>query len=267
MTRNQFPPHRQIHFNKVNTVPPHDFRLITLGRLSLDNGPVTAAADALRKQRRKLAVLAHLAMERSPVPRDTLTDMFWGEQEETRARHSLSEALSHLRRVLGPNAITARGTDVQLSPSAPLTVDALELRAAAAAEQWDQAIRLHTGAFLDGVHPGGGARLESWIERERQALEQSFLHACERAYAAHRSAGRWDYALAVARRWLEADPLSEAAALAVLAALEAPDTDEAGARALQAYEALRQRLAKEFGTSPGARGQARAAVLAERLSA
>src|SRR5687768_2403167 len=75
-------------------------RLVTLGRLAL----VDAAGrddESLRKRKRKLAVLVVLALERRPVSRDTLVDMFWGEQEEERARHSLSDALSHLRRVLG----------------------------------------------------------------------------------------------------------------------------------------------------------------------
>jgi DNA-binding SARP family transcriptional activator/TolB-like protein len=247
-------------------VLPHGFRLLTLGRLTLNGGEGTPAADALRKQRRKLAVLATLAIARGPLTRDALADMFWGEQEESRARHSLSEALSHLRRVLGASSITARGTDVELDPSTPLAVDARELRDAIAAERWGDAVRLYGGAFLDAVHPGGSSRLESWIERERRDLEGLFLRACERDYATLRAAARWDDALHTANRWLHADPLSESAALALLSALEAPDTAEADARALKAYEALRLRLAKE-GVAPGERVRVRAAVLAERLTA
>lgn len=265
LTQEQASPHRQTHLNKVNTLPPHDFRLLTLGRLALHGGEGVAAVDALRKQRRKLVVLATLALERAPIPRDALTDMFWGEQEEARARHSLSDALSHLRRVLGRHSITARGPEVELVPSAPLVVDACELRAAAAAERWGAVVRLYGGPFLDGVHPGGSARLEGWIERERRELGQLFVRACEREYAALRAGARWEDAARVGRAWLAEDPLSEAAALALLGALEAPGTDEAGARALQAYEALRLRLAKDYGTAPGRRVQGRAAVLAENL--
>jgi DNA-binding SARP family transcriptional activator/TolB-like protein len=267
LTRWQSRPHRQIDFKKVNILPYPTFRLITLGRLTLQGGEGAPAADALRKQRRKLAVLATLALERAPIPRDVLTDMFWGEQEELRARHSLSDALSHLRRVLGPHSITARGTDVALDPAARLKVDARELRNAMEAERWRDAVQLYDGPFLDGVHPGGSSRLESWIDRERRELEALFLRACERAYADLRVAARWEEALAVARRWLDANPLSEAAAIALLGALEAPDTDEAGTRALQAYEALRLRLDRDYGAFPSERVQARAAVLAERLAA
>ena len=243
----------------------HDVRLLTLGRLSLQGSEGVPAADALRKQRRKLAVLTTLALERRPISRDALAEMFWGHQDEARARHSLSDALSHLRQVLGAPAITARGTDVELDPAAPLVVDACELRAAAEAERWSEVFRLYAGPFLAGVHPGGSAQLEAWIERQRRELELLFLRACEHEYAVARAAARWDDAQCAARAWLDADPLSETAALALLSAIEAPDTHEAGARALQAYEALRLRLAREYDTAPGERVQARAAVLAERL--
>jgi len=245
---------------------PHDFRLLTLGRLTLQGDEGEPAADALRRQRRKLAVLAVLAMARQSISRDALLDMFWGEQEEPRARHSLSEALSHLRRVLGPNSITARGSDVGLEAAVPLRVDARELAEAVAAECWSDAVRIYDGTFLDGVHPGGSTRLEAWIDQHRRELERLFVRACEGEVARLGKAGCWEEAVSVARRWVDADPLSEAAALALMGALEAPGTNEADARALQAYEALRKRLEREYGTTPANRVQLRAAVLAEQLS-
>src|SRR5688572_32532845 len=106
------------------------FRLITLGRLTL----IGATGDedtSLAKRRLKLALLAVLAMARRPVPRDTLLGMFWPEQDEARARHSLSNALSSLRRALGQRAITTRDSTVALAPEAGLGVDALDLVEAA----------------------------------------------------------------------------------------------------------------------------------------
>jgi len=245
---------------------PHDFQLLTLGRFTLQGDEGEPAADALRKQRRKLTVLAVLALARKPIPRDALLDMFWGEQSDSRARHSLSEALSHLRRVLGPHAISARGAEVELEAAVRLRVDARELAEAAAAERWSDAVRLYGGPFLDGVHPGGSTRLEAWITQHRRELEQLFLRACEGECARLGSAGRWEEAVSVAQRWADTDPHSEAAVLALMGALEAPGTDESDARALKAYEALRRRLEREHGTAPARRAQLRAAVLAERLS-
>ena len=166
LTRVQFEAHRQTHFNEVNILPSDDFRLITLGRLAFEGGEGDPAAEALRRQRRKLAVLAVLALAREPFSRDALVEMFWGDQDEARARHSLSEALSHLRRVLGSHAITARGFEVALNERAPLRVDAREFRVATQAESWAEALALYGGPFLDAVHPGESARLEAWLDGE-----------------------------------------------------------------------------------------------------
>src|SRR5688572_3383457 len=102
------------------------FRLITLGRLSLvgDDGEEEAS---LARRRFKLALLAVLAMARRPMSRDALLEMFWGNDDEARARHSLSNALSSLRAVLGQSSITTRDSDVGLASDLPLDLDALEL--------------------------------------------------------------------------------------------------------------------------------------------
>ena len=89
----------------LNMLQSKELRLLTLGRLAL----VNAGGDAdpsLSARRRKLALLAVVALSRRPLSRDYLAEMFWGNQPEERARHSLSSTLSHLRRVLGRDAIT-----------------------------------------------------------------------------------------------------------------------------------------------------------------
>src|SRR5215212_497335 len=115
---------RQTHLNILNTLPGRDFGLITLGRVALlspDGGE-----HPLGKRRRTLALLAVLALARRPVPRDTLIEMFWGDQEETRARHSLANALSSIRQALGTETVTTRSAEVALVPGG-LVVDAVEL--------------------------------------------------------------------------------------------------------------------------------------------
>src|SRR6187551_1035663 len=104
------------------------FRLVTLGRLALCSvdGRADRELNELNARRRKVALLALLALRRRPVSRDTLLEMFWGGQDETRARHSLSDAVSHLRRVLGRDAILATRSELSLAADIPLIVDALE---------------------------------------------------------------------------------------------------------------------------------------------
>ena len=226
-----------------------DFHLITLGGLGLD-APRGTDTGTLRTQRRKLAVLTVLALSRKPVPRDRLVEMFWGDQDEHRARHSLSEAFSHLRRVLGRQAITTRQSEVALTGSASLTVDAVEFSDAVAAGALDRALALYTGPFLDGAYLGGSARFEEWADRERRRLEGLFLSASATRCRELADAGRWEECEACARRWLATEPLSAEAAARMLIALDAQDTHDALLRAAREYERLTALLAREYELEP-----------------
>src|SRR5688572_3009557 len=128
---------RRPRFNGFNTMHGSHFRLVTLGRLALErsDGQADERLASLNTRRRKVALLAVLSLARSALSRDALMEMFWGDQDETRARHSLSDAVSHLRRVLGRASIVATRSDIALAPTAPLVVDAVELAASASAAQ------------------------------------------------------------------------------------------------------------------------------------
>lgn len=241
-----------------------DFHLITLGRLGLESAEARDDAG-LNRQRRKLAVLAVLALSRRPVSRDLLLEMFWGEQDGTRARHSLSDALSHLRRVLGPGAVSARHAEVSLAPGAPLRVDALEFIRAVEEEDDDSALSLYRGHFLEAVYVGGSPRFEQWVEGEARRLERLFCVTCERRCELLEAGGEWDACAAVARRWAEADPLSTDAALTLLSALRGVGGRERELRALEEAERLRERVTREFGVEPDARIAEFAAALRARL--
>lgn len=252
---------------EINMAPDNDLRLVTLGRLALEAAGERPDVEALGKQKRKLAVLAVLALSSRPIARDTLMEMFWGDQDEVRARHSLSEALSHIRRVLGRETITARSTEVALAEHAPVMVDAVEFQRAARAGDAAGALALWGGPFLDAIYVGGSARFEEWLDRERTRLDKMFAETCCAACTSARRAERWDDCAAIAQRWLDADPLSQPAALALLGALEAPAGPDSDVRALQAFERLRARLAREFDTAPAPAVLARAAVIEERRAA
>lgn len=228
-----------------------DFQLITLGRLALL--PPPGGDDAgLNRQRRKLAVLAVLALSRAPVPRDLLVEMFWGDQDETRARHSLSDALSHLRRALGADSISLRHTEVRLSPGAPLRVDARELAEAVRAADHARALELHGGGFLESVFVGGSARFEQWVDEQARQVERQLRTACERRCEELAAMRAWSEREQTARRWLAADPLSADAALCLLTSVRSGGSGHSSQRARAEYAAYRRRLAEEFGVEPDA---------------
>ena len=238
------------------------FRLITLGRLALLT-PEGREDESLQKRRRKLAVLAVLAMERRAVSRDVLVEMFWGGQEEDRARHSLSDAISHLRRVLGPDAIELTRHEVRLTEGA-LVVDALVLLEAAS--RGDDELLAYDGPFLHGVHVAESPSFEHWTDRHRRRLEATFRASAERRCGRLARLRHWDECAEVAARWLDVAPLSADAALYRLNALKAAGTVEADRRALDEYERLRARLRRELDLAPEARVAELAASIEARLA-
>jgi DNA-binding SARP family transcriptional activator/tetratricopeptide (TPR) repeat protein len=225
------------------------FRLLTLGRLTLLN----AAGDedaSLAKRRRKLALLAVLAMARRPISRATLLEMFWGEQDEARARHSLSNALSSLRRALGQQSITTRDADVALATDAPLDVDALDLGDAVETGDFARAVELYGGPFVTSVYVDDGPSFDQWVTRERRRIEILFLKGCSQQCALLARGRRWPECHALAARWIDTEPLSADAAIFLLNATKAPGTRAALAQALDEYERLRVRLAADFDLAP-----------------
>ena len=252
-----------MEINKLNTLPERQLtepsarvRLLTLGRLALVARGVSGhavphdALDGLNKQRRKLGVLVVLALSARPLQRDALVEMFWGDQDEARARHSLTEALSHLRRVLGRDAIATRVEEVSLSPQSRIEVDALELAEAVRSQQFERAVELYAGPFLEAVHLNDAPGFERWADRERARLDSLYFEAAAAQCHALARARRWTECAATAAAWLERSPLSVDAALFRLNALKADGSPDGALRALEEYARLRTRLEKELDLAP-----------------
>lgn len=210
------------------------------------------ADPTLSARRRKIALLVLLASARRPVSKDSLLEMFWGEQDETRARHSLSDALSHIRRVLGRGSVVANQSTAALDASIALTVDSVEFAGAVKEGNDMLALDLYAGPFLDGVHVDGSTSFEQWVSAERHRLSSLFGRACSRRASALLTAGEWDECAEVTRRWLECEPASSAAAKIRLQAIAGPGTRESAVRAVQEFERISQRLNSELGLRPDA---------------
>jgi len=196
-------------------------------------------------------VLAYLAIIDKPVARAALIELFWGDQPEDRARHSLSDTLSSLRRVLGPAAVSARLADVQLdTEGARLSVDALELARAAADGRHSDVIAIYEGPFLPAFAVPGSLGFDEWTEQERLRLSKLFSRSCRAVCLEFERQNDWASSLALGQRWLEADPLSTGAQLAVLKGHAGEGGPDALKTALQEFRRLEQRLSRDFGALP-----------------
>ena len=154
---------------------PGTVRLVTLGRLAL----LQPSGDELPLlgHKQKLALLAVLALTPGSISREALMDMFWADEKDDRARrHSLSNALSFLRGIIGSDSIATHRAEVTLTPGF-VDVDAVELLDAAHAYDRERVAELNSGTFLNGVSVSGSERFERWVETQRQAIEHAVRHA------------------------------------------------------------------------------------------
>ncbi|MGH6917250.1 MAG: AfsR/SARP family transcriptional regulator, partial [Geminicoccaceae bacterium] len=148
------------------------------------------------------------------VPRGRLAGLLWGERDEELARHSLSQALTTLRSMLGPAA-----TELQACPDGvrlaregrELDVDAFESAARSRQQATLQAAcDLYRGEFLEGIdirEPG----FEEFQLSERYRLGELAADAMARLLDLQIAAGDADAAIATGRRLVAIAPLDEPA--------------------------------------------------------
>ncbi len=178
------------------------------------------AATAVLKHPKRVALLAHLAVARPNGfhRRDPLLALFWPEHDTSHARMSLRQAVCGLRRDLGSHVIVTRGSeDVRLNFDR-CVCDEREFGAAIAAGDWERAVALYKGPFLDGLYVNGAPEFDRWVEDERDRLARAYANAVEnlavRAKGPAEAVKRW-------RQLADHDPYSGRATLELMKALVA----------------------------------------------
>lgn len=216
-------------------------RLITFGVPTVRLAGAPPPPEVL--WRKHLALLIYLAL--SPLrtrSRSHLLGLLWAEKEETRARHSLNEAIRRLRSCLGAGRLVTDRESVALAPEG-LEVDALE--------PWQPSLErpggLVRGCFLEGFSVDDAPAFEEWAEAERARWREhdtSLLVTYARELLQQ---GRCQAALEAARQVLVLEPYSEPA---IRAAMEARALGGDAAGALRDYQAFAASL-ERLGELPG----------------
>ena len=186
------------------------FHMVTLGGFTLlDSGGVPFAIQT----RKQMALLAYLAVHPDKVfTRATLAPMFWGSDDEARSRHSLSQALYDLKRVVGSDVVCTHGQMVWIGKDS-IKVDALELAKLAGDSGTEASLaadRLYQGDFLAGMALDEEL-FDHWLLAEQARLRR----IAQRSIGALISAGGEsldnDGLLRVSRSLLKVDPFDEQA--------------------------------------------------------
>ncbi|UCG87029.1 MAG: AAA family ATPase [Gemmatimonadota bacterium] len=235
--------------------PPLD--LLLLGTPTVLVGGKEPAGDVL--WRKHVALIAHLALspncERS---RDYLMGLLWADKPQSRARHSLNEAIRRLRSGLGADRLVSRGDVIRLSDEA-LEVDVLKFKDL---QQHDPeaALALVRGSFLEGFEVEGAPDFEDWASGWRRQLGRDtaalLLQRGEIAFAG----GDFSQAQQDAELSLRSNPFSEpAVSLLMRAAALSGDTGSA----LAAFREFEGRMRTDLREAPGQELSALAARIRE----
>ncbi len=205
-------------------------------------------------------LLAFVALQRRPVPRDHLAFALWPDGTETHAHGSLRTALFELRRP-GHDLLRVTGGNAHLAPG--LVVDLEEM------------LRLVDLIRADGDH-GGLAAVErdlleadllpgwydDWVIGHQERHRELRIQTLERLCLAHLAAGRYADAVSTGSAALGADPTRDSSARLIIAAHVATGND---AQAIVLYRRFEDRL-RELGLAPSARTTALITSIAGTLT-
>lgn len=239
---------------------PWPVKVRTLARfeIDIDGAPLRFAGKAPRKP---LALLkAIVALGTPAVPTAGLIDALWPDEDGDAGRKSLDVTIARLRKLLGRSeAVLLSDESVSLNPAlcwvdARSFVDSADAAEASPDPMSAQRLALdrYPGTFLPGD-------LEvPWTLKRREQLRSRFVRLVESAGAAAEAASRWDEALALYRRGLDADELAESFHQGLMRCHLAAGRHVEG---MAAYRRLRQTLSVVLGMAPSERSQALARSL------
>jgi len=216
-------------------------------------------APRLLMRRKNLTLFLYLACAgRHGRSQDQLIGVMWPDKSQSRARRSVTVALSTLRSCLGPNTVITEGGQSWIDP-AVLHLDIDQLDALMRAGEWREANALLAtdAGFLEGFGSDVSA-YEDWLGTERRIWNRRLVDVRLHVAEEELSAGNARAAIQAAQQGRRIDRLSEPAVVVLMRALVL-NGDRSGA--LGEYAAFVTRLREDLGTEPSAP----CVALAERI--
>ena len=181
------------------------------------------------------------------LSREKLVDLFWRDRDEKLARASLRQALTAIRKSLGPyrHCLQAKSEQIMID-HAMIVVDALVFDALASSGNDEDRLRaesLYLGDLLDGVQLKDEG-FQDWLQPLRERLRAKVIALLGESLDSAHDAAR---SIALASRILELDPTDEAAHRALMRTYAAQGRDNA---ALKQFVICRDRLNQDLGVGP-----------------
>jgi TolB-like protein/Tfp pilus assembly protein PilF/DNA-binding winged helix-turn-helix (wHTH) protein len=232
-------------------LPDSELTLFTLGGLELRRGADGPVALKSRKARALLAILSTQPGLR--MSRARIASLLWADRAEAQARGSLRQALSELRRALGPedaDVVCPSAETVELDGTR-IECDVLRFEALLGRGDrpaLEEAVALHRGPFMEDFDLREDA-FDEWRLQERRRLEARLLSSLASLASLCEADGDAEAALGHVDRAIEIAPLREEMHRK---GMELCQRLERSTEALERYERLRSRLAAELNVEPQA---------------
>ncbi len=186
-------------------------RLKLLGTFEARNGGSEQLSFPTSKAK---ALFAYLALERDqPHTREKLSNLFWGEICEDRARANLRQALTRVRQAVGASlsdCVIAHDGTIQLDAGV-IRTDASEFERCTddrTIESLERAAALYRGDLLEGflVHEES---FEGWLRHERQRYRERAIACFEALLEHYQGFGASTRGIEICNRLLTLDPYRE----------------------------------------------------------
>ncbi|MCE7979898.1 MAG: hypothetical protein DYG89_01790 [Caldilinea sp. CFX5] len=232
-------------------MPRLELDLLGSPLIKLDQQPVTIA------KQKAVALLAYLAVTRTHHRRDRLATIFWPGYDQSSARTYLRQALFELTQRLGEQWFSASRESIGLVRASELQVDVhLFLEQVAQASKWrdkftatdymkvQQAVELYRDDFLAGFTLPDAPDFDEWHFFQSEQLRQALAEALQQLIAWCKTQRAYPLAIDYARRWVNQDPLHEAAQRTLVELYAYAGQASA---ALHQYEECVRLLQKELG--------------------
>jgi len=230
-------------------------KLFLLGppRLELDGAPIKL------ERRKATALLAYLLVNQQSYSRNSLAALFWPDYDQRRARAALRRTLATLkqarltpwlqigREVIGPKPAWPAWIDAnhfrQLSRCHKTTP---ELQASCLASLVE-AVALYQADFMAGFVLRGAPEFDTWQRFQAEDLRRSLAEILAQLIHYYQRHDAPATAIQYSQRWLESDPVNEAAHRELMQLYR-----QSGQRseALRQYQNCTQILQQKLGAAP-----------------
>lgn len=228
-----------------------DIRLDLLGPVRLAS---IGGEDLTPKARKTRALLAVLALSKSPVSRTRLADLLWGDRGEEQARASLRQALYELRAVAGGGYLSVDREAVGLGPKRlPTDVASIQgLIEGGDGPALAEALELSELPFCSSID-GVTSELDEWLREERGRIDNLLVSGGVAVAEKSLCSGDAASARRIADQLERLDPLNEhVARIGIRADLAAGDR----AAGVRRHSRIKARLKEELGLDPCAETEA-----------